>query len=106
MANVLLYSRNVLWVNFNEGEKSMKKISIVVAIILCLSLSTMAFAKSEVSILWALYDGLTTEYAQALTEAFEKAHPDIDLNIIETPWNQMHDKLITSLAADQAPDLG
>ncbi len=81
----------------------MKKLCIVLVVVLCFS--TMAFAKSEVSILWALYDGLTTEYAQALTDAFEKANPDIDLNIIETPWDQVHDKLITSLGAGQAPDL-
>lgn len=84
----------------------MKKLSIVLVVVVTLcSFSTMAFAKSEVSILWAEYDGITPEYAQALTEAFEAAHPDIDLNIIETPWNKMHDKLITSLGAGQPPDL-
>ena len=40
-----------------------------------------------------------------MKEAFEEANPDIDLNIISTPWDQMHDKLITSLGAGQAPDL-
>jgi multiple sugar transport system substrate-binding protein len=82
----------------------MKKLGMLV-LILVLCFSTTAFAKTEVSILWALYDGLTTEYAQALEKAFEEAHPDIDVTIIETPWDQMHDKLITSLGAGQAPDM-
>jgi multiple sugar transport system substrate-binding protein len=82
----------------------MKKLSIFLVIAL-LSISTMAFAKSEVSIYWAEYDGLTPEYAQALTAAFEKANPDITLKIVSTPWNVLHDKLITSLGAKQAPDL-
>ncbi len=83
----------------------MKKTSLIFALILCLSLSTMAFAKSEVSVLWAEYDGITPEYAKDLETAFEEANPDIDLNIISTPWDQMHNKLITSLGAGQAPDL-
>ncbi len=83
----------------------MKKFSIFCLVILLISFSTMAFAKDEVSILWAEYDGLTPEYAQALEAGFEKANPDIDLNIISTPWNVMHDKLITSLGGGQPPDM-
>ena len=83
----------------------MKKVSIFVALILCLSMSSMAFAKAEVSVFWAEYDGLTPEFAQSLEAAFEEAYPEIDLNIVSTPWDQLHDKLITSLGAGQAPDL-
>lgn len=83
----------------------MKKLSILCLIVALVSMSSMAFAKSEVNVLWALYDGLTTEYAKALEAAFEDANPDIDLNIIETPWDSVHDKLITSLGAGQAADL-
>ena len=82
----------------------MKKLGLLVLIAL-LSFSTMAFAKSEVSIFWAEYDGLTPEFAQDLEAAFEKANPDIDLKIVSTPWDSLHDKLITALGADQAPDL-
>ena len=51
----------------------MKKLSILLVVVAVFSLSTMAFAKSEVSIFWAEYDGLTPEYAQALEKAFEEA---------------------------------
>ncbi|PID59022.1 hypothetical protein CSB45_01010 [candidate division KSB3 bacterium] len=83
----------------------MKNVSVVVALILCLSMSSMAFAKAEVSVFWAEYDGLTPEFAQSLEAAFEKAYPDIELNIVSSPWNQLHDKLIAALGAGQAPDL-
>lgn len=62
-------------------------------------------AKETVSIMWAEYDGLTPEYAQNLEKAFEEANPDIDLKIISTPWNEFHDRLITFVAGNQAPDL-
>lgn len=64
-----------------------------------------AEAKETVSIMWAEYDGLTPEYAQSLESAFEEANPDIDLKIISTPWNEFHDRLITFIAGNQAPDL-
>ncbi len=81
----------------------MKKLSIVLVVVLCLS--SMAFAKTEVSVSWSEYEGLTQEYALELEAAFEEAHPDIDLNIMSTPWDLVHDKLITSLAAGEAPDV-
>jgi multiple sugar transport system substrate-binding protein len=83
----------------------MKKLSILFIVLFVLSMSTMAFAKSEVSIFWALYDGLTPEFAQSLETAFEKANPDIDLKIVAIPWDNLHDKLITSLGGGQAPEL-
>jgi ABC-type glycerol-3-phosphate transport system substrate-binding protein len=63
----------------------MKKLSILLVVIALCSFSTMAFAKSEVSIYWAVYDGLTPEFEQQLTAAFEKANPDITLKIVSTP---------------------
>ncbi len=83
----------------------MKKLSILLVVVAFYSFSIMAFAKSEVSIMWAEYDGLTPEYAQDLEAAFEKANPDIDLKIISTPWPVFHEKLITALGAGQPPDL-
>ena len=80
----------------------MKKLSLLLIVAL-LSVSTMAYAKSEVSVFWAEYDGLTPEYAQKLEAAFEKANPDIDLKIVSIPWDALHDKLITSLHRE---DLG
>ena len=83
----------------------MKKLSMFLVVVMLCSFTTLALAKSEVSIYWAEYDGLTPEYAQGLKAAFEKANPDIALKIVSTPWNVLHDKLITALGGNQAPDL-
>jgi len=61
--------------------------------------------KKKVSVLWAEYDGLTPDYAANLESAFEKEYPDIDLDIISTPWDKMHDRLIAFVAGKQPPDL-
>lgn len=54
---------------------------------------------------WALYDGLTEDYRQELTSAFEAEHPDIALDIVPVPWDQLLDRLTTSIAGGSPPDL-
>ncbi len=66
---------------------------------------TSVFAGQAVSIFWAEYDGDTPAYTQALEQAFEKQHPDIDLKIIRTNWNNLHDRLVTFIAGRKEPDL-
>lgn len=84
----------------------MKKFGLLLTCIACLSLvSGAALAKESVSVFWAEYDGVTPEFAQKLETEFEKANPDIDLQIVSIPWDSLHDKLITSLGGGQAPEL-
>lgn len=78
---------------------------ICLAMFLVFGLALMAGAATKVRVMWAEYDGLTPEYAANLEKAFEEKHPDIDLEIISTPWNDMHDRLITYIAGGNAPDL-
>lgn len=78
---------------------------ICLAMFLVFGLALMAGAATKVRVMWAEYDGLTPEYASNLEKAFEEKHPDIDLEIISTPWNDMHDRLITYIAGGNAPDL-
>ncbi len=73
-----------------------------VILVLVLGLSVSALAQKKVSVLWMEYDGLT-DYALNLEKAFEEAHPEIDLNIISTPWDEGHDRLITFIAGGQPP---
>ncbi len=61
--------------------------------------------KAKVTFYWALYDGLTEDYRASLQDAFMKANPDIQLDIVPIAWNQMHDKLTTSLAGGQPPEI-
>ena len=62
-------------------------------------------AKPKVTFYWALYDGLTEDYRASLQDAFMKANPDIQLDIVPIAWDQLHDKLTTSLAGGQPPEL-
>jgi multiple sugar transport system substrate-binding protein len=77
----------------------------VVAVAVMLVFSALAGAQKKVSILWMEYDGLTPDYALNLEKAFEEANPGVDLEIISTPWNLGHDRLISLLAGKEPPDL-
>ena len=61
--------------------------------------------KAKVTFFWALYDGLTEDYRQSLQNAFMKANPDIDLEIVPIEWDVMHEKMTTSLAGGKPPEL-
>ena len=78
---------------------------IFLSMVLVFGLALMAGAATKVRVMWAEYDGLTPEYATNLEKAFEEKYPDIDLEIISTPWNDFHDRLITFIAGGNAPDL-
>lgn len=89
----------------------MKKL-IVLAMVMILLVSGTIFAqgqkeaeKQTVTVFWALYDGLTEEYRLSLQNAFMEAYPDIKLDIVPVPWDQMYDKLTTSLAGGTPPEL-
>ena len=58
----------------------MKKLGIALVVVLCLS--SMAFAKTEVSVSWSEYEGLTPEYAAELEAAFEEALLPVLLDIV------------------------
>ena len=62
-------------------------------------------AKTDVTFFWALYDGLTEEYRADLQDAFNAAQDDIEVEIVPIQWGQMHDRLTTSLAGGQPPEI-
>jgi multiple sugar transport system substrate-binding protein len=76
-----------------------------------LLLTTFVFAegkkeeKPTVTFFWALYDGLTEEYRQNLEQGFMDEYPDIGVDIVPIAWDQMHDKITTSLAGGDPPEL-
>ncbi len=61
--------------------------------------------KPKVTVFWALYDGLTEAYRTELQNAFMAEYPDIQLDIVPVPWDQMYDKLTTSIAGGNPPEL-
>jgi len=89
----------------------MKKVFLIVAIVLLVT-TTAVFAagqqedtKPKVTVFWALYDGLTEDYRMELQDAFMAEYPDIELDIVPVPWDNMYDKLTTSLAGGNPPEL-
>lgn len=85
---------------------------LVVMVLVLALMSSMAFAqgaeeagKSEVTMFWALYDGLTEDYRMDLQDSFMAENPDIKMDIVPVPWDQMYDKLTTSLAGGTPPEL-
>lgn len=89
----------------------MKKF-LTVFLILSLLAASFAFSagqrepeKPKVTVFWALYDGLTEAYRTELQNAFMAEYPDITLDIVPVPWDQMYDKLTTSLAGGNPPEL-
>ncbi len=89
----------------------MKKVFLVAALVLLL-VTSVAFgagqkeaAKPKVTVFWALYDGLTEEYRANLQSAFMKEYPNIDLDIVPIPWDNVYDKLTTAMAGGNPPEL-
>lgn len=83
--------------------------------ILLIFLASFAFAggsgesgsagKKTVTFFWALYDGLTEEYRQDLEKGFAEANPNLAVDIVPIAWDQMNDKITTSLAGGDPPEL-
>ncbi|MEW5818292.1 MAG: sugar ABC transporter substrate-binding protein, partial [Spirochaetota bacterium] len=61
--------------------------------------------KPKVTFFWALYDGLTEDFRANLQNAFMEASPDIAVDIVPVQWDQMHDKLVTSIAGGKPPEI-
>lgn len=54
---------------------------------------------------WHAYNPVETEKATKLAEEFMKENPDIKVEMEAIPYNALHDKLITAMAAGTAPDV-
>jgi multiple sugar transport system substrate-binding protein len=90
--------------------KNMRTMVSLVLLVLLVTTGVFASGQSEaekptVTVFWALYDGLTEAYRQELESAFEAEYPDIDLDIVPVPWDQMYDRLTTSLAGGDPPEV-
>ena len=77
----------------------------VAVLVLAVLVPAAVTAKTKVSFFWALYDGLTEDFRASLQSAFNKANPDIELEIVPVNWNDMQSKITTSLAGGMPPEL-
>ncbi len=91
----------------------MKRLKLVSSILLLLLLTAgIAFSggqskpeKETVTFFWALYDGLTDDFRVSLQDAFNAEHPGIEVDIVPVEWDQMYDKLTTSIAGGKPPEI-
>ena len=65
--------------------------------------STSSSKVKQITFYMATYDGLTQSYWTSLENAFNTSHPGIQVKIVGVPWDQLHDKLTTSLAGGKPP---
>ncbi len=59
-------------------------------------------ASGELTV-WAM--GAEGEQLSVLADAFMEENPDVTVTVTPTAWDVAHDKLVTSVAGDQAPDI-
>ncbi|CAN5599271.1 extracellular solute-binding protein [soil metagenome] len=59
-------------------------------------------ASGELTV-WAM--GAEGERLSVLADAFMEENPDVTVTVTPTAWDVAHDKLVTSVAGDQAPDI-
>ena len=64
-----------------------------------------AQAQTKVDFTVAEYSSKTGPYFEEVAAAFEKANPDIDINIQVVPWDTLLQRLTTDIAGGTAPDI-
>lgn len=76
------------------------------AALACLSLSLAGVAQAgDVRFVIAEYSPKTGPYFEKVAADFEAANPGINMILEVVPWNDMQQRLITDLAANNAPDI-
>ncbi|MDE0220524.1 MAG: sugar ABC transporter substrate-binding protein [Spirochaetaceae bacterium] len=78
---------------------------LIAGAVAALATGEMETPKTGVTFFWALYDGLTEEYRAELQDAFNAAHGDVEVEIVAIQWEQLHDRLTTSLAGGKPPEV-
>ncbi|MEX2534531.1 MAG: sugar ABC transporter substrate-binding protein [Trueperaceae bacterium] len=85
--------------------RSIYKFGRVVAAAILLSLSAAVLAQ-EVNVTWSNPDGLTWQPTyQRLADAFMEKHPEINVEIVNTPSSGYRERLYTTMAGGTAPDV-
>lgn len=68
-------------------------------------LSSAAFAQDKVTLSYALWDQEQVPAMQQIIDEFKQTHPNIDVKIQVTPWDDYWTKLQTSATGGSAPDV-
>ena len=70
-------------------------------------LALPALAQAQTEVRWAQWKGTEVgqEFMADLEAAFEEAHPDIDLVVVDSPFTGFHDRALVLHQAGQLPDV-
>jgi len=83
-----------------------KILAILLAVVLVISLAGCAKKeKPKVTFYWALYDGLTEQFRADLETAYNKQAKDHQVQIVPVKWDEVQNKITTSLAGGTPPEL-
>lgn len=59
----------------------------------------------SIKAVWMEYDARYNTFWQQLKQDFEKTNAGITVDTVVVPWNEGHDRLVTWIAGNQAPDI-
>jgi len=79
--------------------------SLVMTLGLGLALVLGLASASTVTVEIAQYSPATKPFFESAAKAFMQQHPDIKINIQESSWDNLHQVLVTDIAAKKAPDI-
>lgn len=64
-----------------------------------------AWAETSLKLVEVITSPERTETLQAMVDEYEKANPDVDVEIVSLPWGQAFEKLATMVAGGDIPDV-
>ncbi|HKI58723.1 MAG TPA: extracellular solute-binding protein [Trueperaceae bacterium] len=75
------------------------------AVAMAAGLAGVASAASTVTVEIPQYSDATKPFFEGAAKAFMQDHPDVKVNIQESTWDNLHQVLVTDIAAKKAPDI-
>ena len=85
-----------------------RKVALAAIALLCtgiLALPAQSGGAVSIKAVWMEYDARFNTFWQQLKQDFEKTSPGITVDTVVVPWSEGHDRLVTWIAGNQAPDI-
>ncbi|MEJ2290626.1 MAG: extracellular solute-binding protein [Deinococcales bacterium] len=79
--------------------------SLVLLLGLALAMGLGVAGATTVTVQIPKYSDATKPFFESAAKAFMQDHPDIKINVQETSWDNLHQVLVTDIAAKKAPDI-